>query len=112
MDYNIDWIAIVYSNPGGSVFHHLQKTRKRLNARSKDLLEVSTTSYRDQSWSSRKPAQHILDSPSASLNQVDFLHRTVHDFLRANDIQKSFASCVGPDFYADLLLCKAYLAQL
>jgi hypothetical protein len=44
--------------------------------------------------------------------QVDFLHRTVRDFLGADDIKKWLVAHCGKDFHADILLCRLYLSNL
>lgn len=69
---------------------------KRLNARCKGLLEVVSVN----------PYPDIF-----SKNKVDFLHRTVRDFLRMDDIQKLLAERLEKSFDPNLTLCKALLAQ-
>ncbi|KAF2793356.1 hypothetical protein K505DRAFT_337878 [Melanomma pulvis-pyrius CBS 109.77] len=67
--------------------------RRRLEGRTKGLLEVTPSSN-----SSTNPL-------------VDFLHRTVRDFLLTKDMQKMLNERVGPGFNPQLNLCKAYFAQ-
>ena len=87
------------------VLDRLDKTRKRINARSKDLLEVSAQRL--------APRQMQLGSlVSLEIPQVNFLHRTVRDFLGADDIKRWLTARAGQNFHADLLLCQAYLANL
>ena len=70
--------------------------RRRLNGRSKGLLEVLE-----------------VHSGNAMLKpKVDFLHRTLYDFLATKDMQSMLASNLKPDFEPMELLCKAYAAQL
>jgi hypothetical protein len=44
--------------------------------------------------------------------EVDFLHRTVRDFLLEKDMQKLLADWAGTNFDADIIICKAILAQI
>ncbi len=68
----------------------------RLNARCRDLLEVNT-------------------DPNADLYfryKVDFLHRTVRDFLKTPHMLRMLASWTDKDFDAKQSLCRALLAQI
>ncbi len=68
----------------------------RLNARCRDLLEVNT-------------------DPNADLYfryKVDFLHRTVRDFLKTPHMRRMLASWTDKDFDAKQSLCRALLAQI
>lgn len=71
-----------------------EKMRRRINARCKGLLEVcvdpSTTYY----WAHR----------------VEFLHRTVRDFLLTREMQKLLNRYLDPSVNVDRSLCRAYLA--
>jgi hypothetical protein len=69
---------------------------RQLNARCKDLLEVT------QDWNEFPFFQH----------RVGFLHRTVMDFLHTNDMVLLMSTRAGPDFNPDLSLCRSYLAQI
>jgi hypothetical protein len=69
---------------------------KRLNARCKGLLEVTLVNPYLNIFSKRK---------------VDFLHRTVRDFLRLNDVQKLLRKRLEKPFDANITLCKALLLQ-
>ena len=71
--------------------------RKRLNGRCKGLLEIVRREN-----SSRK---HL------PILKVDFLHRTVHDFLLTEDIKKILAKNLGGDFNPNLRLCKTFLSR-
>jgi hypothetical protein len=44
--------------------------------------------------------------------EVDFLHRTVRDFLLEKDMQKLLADWAGTNFDADITICEAILAQI
>ena len=72
------------------------RTKKRLHARCKDLLEA------------------VLDhsKPMFFRYQIDFLHRTVRDFLIRPDIGKRLQKWAGDAFDAKLSLCKASLAEI
>ena len=72
--------------------------QRRLNGRCKGLLEV---------------VRGEKTSPSElPILRVDFLHRTVHDFLLTKDIQTMLAENLKADFDPKLRLCKALFAQL
>lgn len=45
-------------------------------------------------------------------NSLDFLHRTVADFLRCRDMTDLLESKTGPDFEAELSILKAYFAYI
>ena len=72
--------------------------QRRLNGRCKGLLEVTRGKQRGE-----------YDLP---ILRVDFLHRTVHDFLLTKDVQTMLNENVKDDFNPNLRLCKALLAQL
>ncbi|ORX92514.1 hypothetical protein BCR34DRAFT_608794 [Clohesyomyces aquaticus] len=69
---------------------------KRLNARCKGFLEISTSQSEQYSFETR----------------VDFLHRTVKDFLMTKSIQKLLSEWMPTDFDADLVLCRTILAEI
>jgi hypothetical protein len=70
--------------------------RKRLNARCQDLLEINSD-----------PLDNFFNR-----YKVDFLHRTVRDFLKTRDMQQVLAGRINSDFYASVSLCKSFLAQV
>lgn len=75
----------------------IMDTKKRqLNARCKDLVEVTTDSHDDPIFKYK----------------AGFLHRTVVDFLRTKDMESLISTRSGPDFNPNLSLCKSYLAQV
>ena len=74
-----------------------QKIWMRVNARCVDLVEVSD------------PEDTL---PSQARFCVIFIHRTVHDFLETDDIQKMLRQWQGSDFKVDEWLIEAYLAQI
>jgi hypothetical protein len=76
--------------------------RKRLNACCKGLLNVR---FYD-------PCKSLDKAPPSSSSalfdwKVDFLHRTVRDFLMIPDWQDLLDKWAGSDFNADLIICKA-----
>ena len=82
----------------------LQQMRRRLNACCKGLLEVRPHS--GESLDKAPPS-----SSSVHFDwKVDFLHRTVRDFLV--DRQNIFSEWATSDFNADLTICEAILAQI
>ncbi|KAF1352018.1 hypothetical protein BDV97DRAFT_137122 [Delphinella strobiligena] len=67
-----------------------------LNARCKDLLEVNKAT-----------------SDSTLLRyRVDFLHRTVRDFLKTNDMHQMLSRRAKAEFDPRLSLCRMFLAQI
>jgi hypothetical protein len=72
------------------------RMRTRLNARCKDLLEVNDYDDEDTFFKYR----------------VDFLHRTVRDFLKTNDMQVMLEFRSAATFDARVSLCKIFLAQI
>ncbi|KAE9367360.1 hypothetical protein N431DRAFT_415963 [Stipitochalara longipes BDJ] len=75
----------------------LKQMRKRLNACCKGLLEAPR-------YASNSRAEYFIT--------VDFLHRTVRDFLRIPDIQNMINKWVGIGFDANVAICEATLAQV
>jgi len=72
------------------------ETVRRVNSRCKGLLEVRSSSG----------TERRVDS------KVDFLHRTVKDFLDTPNIWNKIASQSDPDFNPDISLMRSYLAQM
>ncbi|MCJ1396255.1 hypothetical protein MMC18_009144 [Xylographa bjoerkii] len=73
-----------------------QKTRTRINARCKDLIEIYERQDRSQD-----PKSYI-----------GFIHRTAKDFLQTKDINNALKSRVTDDFEPRIFLCEALLVQL
>jgi hypothetical protein len=71
---------------------------RRLDARCKGLLEAS------------KDYRYMEAEPTFEY-KVDFLHRTVRDFLRTKDMQNMLVSRISSEFNAEISLCKCVLAQ-
>lgn len=78
------------------VLRRCRQLQKRVKARCNDLLEITY----------EKSSDAILSY------KVDFLHRTVRDFLQTKDMQMLLEGRISKIFDADDYLCKAYLAQL
>lgn len=80
------------------LFDHM---KKRLNARCKGLVEA-------------KFYDSLNIGPSASLVawQVDFLHRTVRDFLALPSMQTLLYSGVSKSYNVDLPICRSILATI
>jgi hypothetical protein len=72
---------------------------KRLNACCKGLLEVQSAVH--------SPGQNVF-----FYLKVDFLHRTVRDFLRDPDMQNMLGKWVGTDFDANIAICQSLIAQV
>jgi hypothetical protein len=73
----------------------------RINGRFKGLLEVTQLEKSDYN-----------SSYHSNQKTVDFLHRTLRDFLRTSDCQRMLAEWTPSDFSAHQGLCNAYLADL
>ncbi|KAI1123462.1 hypothetical protein F5Y10DRAFT_51486 [Nemania abortiva] len=74
---------------------------RRLNARCKGLLEIRETP--ESLWGGNSYHDRYL---------VDFLHRTVRDFLRNEDVLNLLRSRLSGSFNVDLTLCQGYLLHL
>jgi hypothetical protein len=74
----------------------LESARRRVLSRSKGLLEVY------QSASTGVFSNHT----------VDYLHRTVRDFLRSNNVNRMLRFRIEEDFDSNVSLCGSYLAQI
>jgi hypothetical protein len=83
----------------------LKQMRKRLNACCKGLLEVQSIGPVEDPDSFSPEALSNWD-----LWNVDFLHRTVRDFLRIPDTQKLIKKWTIADFDTDLVICEAMIA--
>ena len=73
-----------------------RKVQKRLNARCKDLLEINIDP----------------DADFYFRYKVDFLHRTVRDFLKAPHMRKMLSDWTTETFNAQSTLCKALLGEI
>jgi hypothetical protein len=83
-----------------------RQMRRCLNARSRGLLEVTTRSV---------PSARIYGELFRDEYEVDFLHRTVRDFLSTEEMQTQLWNWLHahrPDFNANLLLCKTVAAEI
>ncbi|KAN0113338.1 hypothetical protein V8E51_006289 [Hyaloscypha variabilis] len=95
-NYALNSNGVSGSTDTRSAVQRMTQMRKRLDARSKGLLEVSKGSQKSGgSW--------IED-------RVEFLHRTVADFLNKKEIKASFVQKSGPNFDPDSSLCHGFLA--
>ena len=70
--------------------------QKRLDARTKGLLEITKKGT----------------SPTWDNNRVDFLHRTVGEFLNSKDIKERFIESAGANFDPKVSLCHGFLAVI
>jgi hypothetical protein len=77
--------------------------KSRLNGRCKGLLEVCADE--DPDFANREPAM-------PSQYHVDFLHRTVRDFLLTKDMQELLADWTAAGFDANLAICRTILAEI
>ena len=73
----------------------LEKMRRRINGRSKGLLEVCRSSSNDELG-----------------DRVEFLHRTVRDFLLTKDLQHMLNHHLDDTFNPNRSLCRGYLALM
>jgi hypothetical protein len=78
-----------------SVLHgYLEKAVKRINARCQDLLQVR------------------IKQSDFEENKVEFLHRTVRDFLHGPEMSRMLSENVGDDFQPHDFLCRSFSAVL
>ena len=86
----------------------------RINARCKDLLEVTPVRPKPRVSLDKETLGDDLSKsvPSFYGYQVDFLHRTVRDFLHLKEISKWVLGNVSCGFNVDQSLCAAFLAQV
>ena len=78
------------------MLEEVEETTIRLKARTKDLLEVHV-----------KPKQGLL-----LRHKVNFLHRTVRDFLQTDDTQQTMKGFSDATSNPDSYICNALLAQI
>jgi hypothetical protein len=74
----------------------LESTRRQVLSRCKGLLEVYSSASKD---------------PFQSDKMVDFLHRTVRDFLTSYNISQILKSSIDEGFDPNVALCGSYLVQ-
>jgi hypothetical protein len=77
------------------------RMQKRLDARTKGLLEVSSAFV--------PPGRELFIT---TYRTVDFLHRTVGEFLNKKDINAKFIELAGPNFDSKISLCHGFLAAI
>jgi hypothetical protein len=73
-----------------------EEIKKRLNGRCKGFLESTIEPGEEPQFQ----------------NRVDFLHRTVRDFLMTKDMQHMLSKWIATDLDADLVICKTSLAEI
>jgi hypothetical protein len=83
----------------------MRTMKKRLNARSKGLLDVQFCDTGDGDDAS-------LSSSMLFNRKVDFLHRTVRDFLIKSDMQDMLNDWASAKFDANVVISMATLAQI
>ena len=83
----------------------MRTMKKRLNARSKGLLDVQFYNTGDGDDAS-------LSSSMLFNRKVDFLHRTVRDFLIKGDMQDMLNAWATAKFNANVVISMATLAQI
>ena len=112
-----------------------QNMKLRINARCKDLLQVTrkgarkvhtdsdtfppfeeqfhTTDRSNSQDTKSDGTSNCKPSPHPFFEyEVDFLHRTVKDFFQVNDVQRFIAGRIPETFNPSALLCHAFLAQI
>lgn len=78
------------------VIYRQELMRRRINWRSKGLLEVNDTPD---------------DAPDDVEKRVDFLHKSVRDFLRVKEIERKLGEMATPNFNASRAISRALLAS-
>ncbi|KAF2795864.1 hypothetical protein K505DRAFT_373641 [Melanomma pulvis-pyrius CBS 109.77] len=105
------------------VLYRLRTMKRRLNARCNGLLEITNFDedqnkrehYRrtiDDFWSSSTQLDDTEASELFMVYKVEFLHRTVKDFLNTKEIQNLVKSRIPNDFQPLAVVCRAILAQI
>ena len=99
-----------------------ENMKKRINARCMDLLEVTRAGQQGQGKPGEEQSGKSDIDESADSGQdyrepfseyvVDFLHRTVRDFLQLRETQALITARMPREVDLDKLLCQAFLAQL
>lgn len=84
---------------------HLKNAEKRVSACCKGLLEVHF-------YDSENKDDVSLSSSVLFNWKVDFLHRTVRDFLMKADVKKKLEGWTSPGFNVNIVICEAMLAQI
>lgn len=82
--------------------NRLNQMEKRLNACCKGLLEARSTS----------PVVPFKSKDAFFKLEVDFLHRTVRDFLRIPDMLNMVKKWVGTTFDENIVICEAIVCQI
>jgi NACHT domain/N-terminal domain on NACHT_NTPase and P-loop NTPases len=95
-DYALDAEICAFSE--SEIQSTYERMRKRLNAQCKDLLEVNEYDEEGERTFLRY--------------KVDFLHRTVKDFLEGQEMQDLLKGRASVTFDARVSLCKIFLAQI
>lgn len=83
----------------------------RINGRSKGLMEVGWIVKRGNAAHRDSPEEYYCEVQSV-FGRVDFLHRTVKDFLVVPEIQSLLKEWQRMDFDPNLAVCKMSLAEL
>ena len=99
-----------------------ENMKKRINARCMDLLEVTRVEQQEQGkpgddQNGQSDIDESADSRQAKKGPfseyvVDFLHRTVRDFLQLRETQALITARMPKEVELDKLLCHAFLAQV
>jgi hypothetical protein len=91
-------------NPSSAV----ETIKRRLNSRCLGLLEVKE---RDPGGTNRRepPELNVFNVKIESGTRIDYLHRTVKDYVARADVQKRFQEAIGT-FDTNLQLCFAWMA--
>jgi hypothetical protein len=87
------------------VKRRLKNAEKRVYACCKGLLEV-------QFFESEINDDVTLNSSVLFNYKVDFLHRTVRDFLKGSEVMTMLKEWSGTDFDANIAICKAIISQI
>ncbi|KAI0145095.1 hypothetical protein GGR57DRAFT_494749 [Xylariaceae sp. FL1272] len=86
------------------VSKRMRQMRKGLNASCKGLLEVQDQRFRNE--------RDALPSSIYFNRKINFLHRTVRDYLNLDQTRQMLRQWVSRDFDADEIICKAMVAQI
>lgn len=96
--------------------------KRRINSRCKGLLEAASGSvtYQDKAYSTG--TSHLLSRPmengagaassSSTYMTVQYLHKTVKDFLESPKVWAKITGATQNDFNPNLALCRSFITQI
>ncbi|KAI9658282.1 MAG: hypothetical protein M1821_002415 [Bathelium mastoideum] len=90
----------------GEIESRVRRMKRRLDSRCKGLLEANTIIVQPRPLEFQSQRKRLADA------EVEFLHRTVKDFVQRQDIWNSMTSADNSNFNANVSLCRSHTLQL